>query len=131
MINSIRDRLDWAKEQVLPPFSLELVLTSGRSYFIKWIFRFANDDESVTIRIWDLRAVNAADQQVLLKAMNEVRDRDDYDNVEKIHPNLDQGNLHVRIDAIEALVEWHDRIWPVAPEAQSDPQPRRIGFDSE
>lgn len=124
---TVRQQLEWAQEQVLPPLSFEVVLRSGRSYFAKWIFRFTDEDELITIRIWDFRAMAETDQGDLLARMNEIRDRADYEDLERLHPKLDQANLHVRLDQIEALLEWHDRLWPVASPGE-EPRPRRIGF---
>lgn len=117
---TIRDHLRRVKEQVIPPLALQLVLKSGQQFFVKWIAKFSDEDESITVRIWDTRAFNENDYVQLLARLKEVKERADFDNVQALHPKLDQGNLHVCVDSIECLIEWHDRLWPVpAPDQQS------------
>ena len=117
---TIRDHLRRVKEQTIPPLGLELVLKSGQQYFVKWIFKFSDEDESVTVRVWDTRAFTEHDYAELLERISQVQDRSEYEKPALLHPKLDQGNLHVSVDSIACLVEWHDRLWPVpTPEEQS------------
>jgi hypothetical protein len=117
---TIRDHLRRVKEQTVPPLGLELVLKSGQQYFVKWIFKFSDEDESITVRVWDTRAFTDLDYADLLERISEVQDRSEYEKPELLHPKLDQGNLHVAVDSIACLVEWHDRLWPVpTPDEQS------------
>lgn len=117
---TIRDHLRRVKEQVIPPLGLQLVLKSGQQYFVKWIAKFSDEDESITVRLWDTRAFNDNDYAQLLARLKELKGRADFDDLKALHPKLDQGCLHVRVESIECLIEWHDCLWPVpAPEQQS------------
>lgn len=112
MAASILDYLTWSIERTIPPLCLELVLKSGRSFWIAWVFRFGKDDPMITMRVWDMRAIGDDDETQLLSNMNALRDRNAPDYMKRLHPKLDQANLRIPPDSIECLVEWHDRIWP-------------------
>lgn len=127
---TLRDHFTWAKEQSLPPFAFEVLLRSGQSFYVKWIFRFHPHDDVITLRIWDLRALSPSDHTELLQRLNAVTDRSGYGDMKLLHPKIDQANLRVRFADITAIVEWHDRIWPVADNAGDEPPPMRIGFES-
>ena len=105
--------LGWSQEQTMPPLCLELLLRSGRSYWIAYIFRFEPDAPMITMRIWDMRAFTDADTQALMSTLNTVHDRTAPDYAAKLHRKLDQATLRVAPGDIEALIEWHDRTWPL------------------
>ena len=71
----------------------------------------------VGLRIWDLRAV---DVSTLPEKLNDVANREEWENFREIDPALDQANLWVHSAEIEGFVEWHDRYWPAA-EAEEGP----------
>jgi hypothetical protein len=104
--------LKMAMNQTIPPMVLELILRSGRSFYIKNVFPVDENVGLVPIRVWDVRALNQADLDTVLRRLNSVKSRDELDNVERLHPKLDQGNLWVLVSEIEAIMEWHDRFWP-------------------
>jgi hypothetical protein len=104
--------LKMAMNQTIPPMVLELILRSGRSFYIKNVFPVDENVGLVPIRVWDVRALNQADLDTVLRRLNSVKSRDELENVERLHPKLDQGNLWVLVSEIEAIMEWHDRFWP-------------------
>jgi len=104
--------LKMAMNQTIPPMVLELILRSGRSFYIKNVFPVDENLGLVPIRVWDVRALNQADLDTVLRRLNSVKSRDELENVERLHPKLDQGNLWVLVSEIEAIMEWHDRFWP-------------------
>jgi hypothetical protein len=104
--------LKMAMNQTIPPMVLELILRSGRSFYIKNVFPVDESVGLVPICVWDVRALNQADLDTVLRRLNTVKSRDELENVERLHPKLDQGNLWVLVSEIEAIMEWHDRFWP-------------------
>jgi hypothetical protein len=104
--------LKMAMNQTIPPMVLELILRSGRSFYIKNVFPVDENVGLVPIRVWDVRALNQADLDTVLRRLNSVKSRDELETVERLHPKLDQGNLWVLVSEIEAIMEWHDRFWP-------------------
>jgi hypothetical protein len=113
--------------QTIPPFLLEIVLKSGRSYFVKDVFDHFDETGLFPIRVWDLRALTDADSQGLLETLNTTKERDAWGDFLTLHPKLDQANLWLRADEIAHVVEWHDRLWPI-PEQPIDGHDRSIGF---
>jgi hypothetical protein len=128
MTLTVLQYLRMARNQTIPPLVLELILRSGRSFYIKNIFPVDEATGLVPIRVWDLRALNQADLDTVLRRLNTVKSRDELENVERLHPKLDQGNLWVRVSEIEAIMEWHDRFWPSV--EGSEDRRVRIGFSS-
>lgn len=120
--------LRMAMNQTIPPMMLELILRSGKSFYVKNVFPFDENVGLVPMRVWDVRALTQADLDTLLRRLNTVKSRDELENVERLHPKLDQGNLWVLLSEIGAIMEWHDRFWPSV-EASGDRQVR-IGFPS-
>lgn len=106
------DYLAAMEGRTFPPLLLELLLRSGRSYFLKNAYRPSSDTEMVVLRVWDLRAV---DVQRIPAQLNEVSRPEDWEDFSRIDPALDQANLWVRADEIIGFVEWHERYWPVSP----------------
>jgi hypothetical protein len=128
MTLTVLQYLRMARNQTIPPLVLELILRSGRSFYIKNIFPVDEATGLVPIRVWDLRALNQADLDTVLRRLNTVKSRDELENVERLHPKLDQGNLWVLVSEIEAIMEWHDRFWPSV--EGSEDRRVRIGFTS-
>jgi hypothetical protein len=122
---SILDYLKEVQGQSLPPLMLELILKSGRSFFIKQIIRVDDVSGLISIRVWDLRALSAEDIKALQVELNQILDREELNNI-SLHPHVDQGNLRAYISEIEAVVEWHDRVWPSIEEHQE--RRSTIGF---
>jgi hypothetical protein len=109
---SVREYLKRAKDQTIPPLVLELILRSGKSFYIKSVFEVDDKAEMVPLRVWDMRALNQADLDTVLRRLGAVQSRDELENIERLHPKLDQGNLWVLLSEIEAIVEWHSDLWP-------------------
>jgi hypothetical protein len=109
---SVWEYLSRAKDQTVPPLVLELILRSGRSFYIKNVFAYDEKAEIVPLRVWDLRALAQADLDTVLRRLSAVRSRDQLENIERLHPKLDEGNLWVLVSEIEAIVEWHSALWP-------------------
>ena len=109
---SVREYLSRAKDQTVPPLVLELILRSGRAFYIKNVFGFDENAEVVPLRVWDLRALSQADLDTVLRRLSAVQSRDELENIERLHPKLDQGNLWVLVSEIQAIVEWHSTLWP-------------------
>lgn len=117
---TVREYLNRAKDQTVPPLVLELFLRSGKSFYIKNVFPYDEHAEIVPLRVWDLRALAQADLDTVLRRLSAVQSRDQLDNIERLHPKLDEGNLWVLVSEIEAIVEWHSALWPAIdrPEAR-------------
>jgi hypothetical protein len=126
MTRTVLEYLRVVTNQTIPPMVLELILRSGRSFYIKHVFPIDEAAGLVPIRVWDLRALNQADLDTVLRRLNTVKSREDLEDVERLHPKLDQGNLWVLVSEIEAIMEWHDRFWPSV--EGSDERQVRIDF---
>jgi hypothetical protein len=109
---TVREYLSRAKDQTVPPLVLELFLRSGKSFYIKNVFAYDEKAEIVPLRVWDLRALAQADLDTVLRRLSAVQSRDELENIERLHPKLDEGNLWVLVSEIEAIVEWHSALWP-------------------
>lgn len=109
---TVREYLSRAKNQTVPPLVLELFLRSGKSFYIKNAFAYDEHAEIVPLRVWDLRALAQADLDTVLRRLSAVQSRDELENIERLHPKLDEGNLWVLVSEIEAIVEWHSALWP-------------------
>jgi hypothetical protein len=109
---SVREYLRRAQDQVVPPLVLELILRSGKSFYIKSVFPVDEKAEMVPLRVWDVRALAQADLDTVLRRLSAVESREQLENIEKLHPKLDHGNLWVLVSDIEAIVEWHSDLWP-------------------
>jgi hypothetical protein len=109
---SVREYLSRAKNQTVPPMVLEIILRSGKSFYIKSVFAYDEQAEIVPLRVWDLRALAQADLDTVLRRLSAVQSRDELENIQRLHPKLDEGNLWVLVSEIEAIVEWHSALWP-------------------
>ncbi len=109
---TVREYLNRAKDQTVPPLVLELFLRSGKSFYIKNVFAYDEQAQIVPLRVWDLRALGQADLDTVLRRLSAVQSRDELENIERLHPKLDEGNLWVLVSEIEAIVEWHSALWP-------------------
>jgi hypothetical protein len=109
---SVREYLRRTQDQTIPPLVLELILRSGKSFYIKSVFPVDDKAEMVPLRVWDVRALTQADLDTVLRRLSAVVSREELENIEKLHPKLDQGNLWVLLSEIEAIVEWHSDLWP-------------------
>ena len=74
---SVREYLDRAKGQTIPPMVLELILRSGKSFYIKNVFAVDEKSEMVPLRVWDLRALSQADLDTVLRRLGAVQSRDE------------------------------------------------------
>ena len=109
---SVREYLSRAAKQTVPPLVLEMILRSGKSFYIKNVFAFEPAAEMVPLRVWDVRALAQADLDTVLRRLSAVHSRDELENIQRLHPKLDEGNLWVLVSEIEAIVEWHSVLWP-------------------
>jgi hypothetical protein len=115
---------EWMKRikgDIVPPFCVELFLINNHSYFINGVTYWEDDDPIAVVRIWDLRIMTDDDIVKLKEAMNNARDRREYEKPDNIHKKLDWANLRVSKDYIAYVIEWHDRLWPGS----------KIGFKAE
>ncbi|MBS1241345.1 MAG: hypothetical protein H6R40_772 [Gemmatimonadetes bacterium] len=128
MTFTVLEYLKRATGQTIPPMVLELVLRSGRSFYVKTVFPVNEATGLVPVCVWDLRALDQADHETVLRRLSTVTSRHELENVERLHPKLDHGTLWVLISEVEAIMEWHDRFWPPV----EDPEHRqvRIGVQS-
>jgi hypothetical protein len=108
---SVREYLRRARDQTIPPLVLELILRSGKSFYIKNVLAIDEKAGVVPLRVWDVRALTQADLETVLRRLSAVQSRDELENIERLHPKLDQGNLWVVLSEIEAIVEWHSAFW--------------------
>jgi hypothetical protein len=102
------------KKSIVPPLCVEIFLINYRSYFLNCVAYWEDDDPIAVLRIWDLREMTVDDIDTLKQKMNSVQDRKEYGKPIKIHKKLDWANLRVSKDYITYVIEWHDRLWPVA-----------------
>jgi hypothetical protein len=109
---SVREYLKRAKGQTIPPLVLELIMRSGKSFYVKNVLEVDDNAEMVPLGVWDLRALMQDDLDTVLRRLAAVQSRDELENIERLHPKLDQGNLWVLLSEIEAIVEWHSSLWP-------------------
>jgi hypothetical protein len=109
---SVREYLKRAKGQTIPPLVLELIMRSGKSFYVKNVLEVDDNAEMVPLGVWDLRALMQDDLDTVLRRLGAVQSRDELENIERLHPKLDQGNLWVLLSEIEAIVEWHSSLWP-------------------
>jgi hypothetical protein len=116
---SVGEYLSRARNQTVPPLVLELILRSGKSFYIKNVFAYDEKAEIVPLRVWDVRALSQADLDTVLRRLSAVQSRDELENIERLHPKLDQGNLWVLVSEIEAIVEWHSALWPEVDRAEA------------
>ncbi len=125
---SVRDYLRQAKDHTIPPLVLELILRSGKSFYIKNVLAIDEKAGMVPLRVWDVRALTQADLETVLRRLSAVQSRDELENIERLHPKLDQGNLWVVLSEIEAIVEWHSALWS----AVDSPEGRHVilGFNA-
>ena len=124
---TVRQYLQWTRGQTIPPFVLEVLLRSGRSFFVKNVFDIHEEDpDLIALRVWDLRALSETDEEQVMAKLNALKARDSIKSAQELHPNIDEGNLRVRISEIEGLMEWHDRFWPEPLEPERKMQ---IGFE--
>ena len=100
--------LQMAKGQTIPPLLLEVVLRSGRAYFVKNVVEHFDPSGLFALRVWDLRSVDA---RSLLSALN-TRPTDEWREYRKFLPALDEGVLWLCVGDIEHVIEWHKRFWP-------------------
>jgi hypothetical protein len=112
MTTTVLEYLRRATDQTIPPMVLELVLRSGRSFYVKTVFPVNEATGLVPLCVWDLRALDQADHETVLRRLNAVATREELENVERLHPKLDHGTLWVPVSEIEAILEWQDRFWP-------------------
>ena len=106
---------EWMKRikgDIVPPFCVELFLINNHSYFINGVTYWEDNDPIAVVRIWDLRIMTDDDIVKLKEAMNNARDRREYEKPDNIHKKLDWANLRVSKDYIAYVIEWHDRLWP-------------------
>jgi hypothetical protein len=80
---SVREYLDRAKGQTIPPLVLELILRSGKSFYIKSVFAVDEKAEMVPLRVWDLRALTRRPDTVLRRLPVQSRMTQ---NIERLHP---------------------------------------------
>ena len=69
--------IDWLARctESIPPFCVEIVLSDGARYFVHSAHRQASSEDSLVLRIYDLRALSAEDAEQVKKSSNEVNDR--------------------------------------------------------
>jgi len=96
----------------VPPFCCEIVFRDGKSYYLHSILQKNENTKTLTIRVWDLRALNDSEIEEIKKTINELNNRHELTEEHKIHPKLDYGNMRLRLDDIMYCIEWHDRLWP-------------------
>ena len=72
---TVRQYLDRAKGQTIPPLVLELILRSGKSFYIKSVFSVDDKAEMVPLRVWDLRALTQADLDAVMAAIETIKQK--------------------------------------------------------
>jgi hypothetical protein len=91
---------------------LEVFLRSGKSFYVKSVSAVDEQAEMVPLEVWDVRALTQADLDTVLRRLSAVSSRDELENIERLHPKLDQGNLWIQLSEIAAIVEWRSDLWP-------------------
>ena len=105
---------DWVLQirETVPPLCVEVILKDGGKYYLHSFSSYEKENDSLVLRIWDLRAFIPEDLEGLKLALNKVTDRSQLNYEQQIHPKLDWANLRLHLDDIAYCVEWHDRLWP-------------------
>jgi hypothetical protein len=115
-----------AAKQTIAPLLLEIVLKSGRSYYIKNVSSRFDATGLFALRIWDLRGLSQSDYSNLTTMLTAKKEMDAWVDYRSIFPKLDEGILWLTVTEVEHIVEWHDRFWP-EPEPKESERPV-IGF---
>ena len=109
---SVREYLSRAKDQTVPPLVLELILRSGKSFYIKNVFAFDKQAEMVALRVWDVRALAQADLDTVLRRLSAVQSRDELENIERLHPKLVTAEYRIaKRPAGHVLVDYNQNAW--------------------
>jgi hypothetical protein len=105
----------WLKiigDSIIPPYCVEIILFDNSNHYLHSVNMVNSANDSAVLRIWDLRAFNETDIEELKKNLNEIKDRNELAQEQKIHPKLDWANLRVNLNDVKYCIEWHDRLWP-------------------
>jgi hypothetical protein len=104
----------WVEQinDTIPPFCVEVYLKDGNRYFLHSVGAKESENNSVVLRIWDLRALTDRDIDEMKSSLNKIKTREELHDEQKIHPKLDWANLRIHLNDIAYCVEWHDRLWP-------------------
>lgn len=94
--------------EVIPPFSLELVLRDSSHYFLHSIEARHKRSGSVVLKVWDLRALDESDLETLRVTLAAVDDREMMKETKRVHPRLDTGTLRMRVEDLWYCIEWRD-----------------------
>lgn len=111
-LNFIQGWLKQIRDQIIPPFCVELVLSEHSRYYLHSICMTNEATNSAIIRIWDFRAMNDDDIEKMKANLNNIKKRDDLEEEKNVHPKLDWANLRICFQDILFCFEWHDRLWP-------------------
>jgi len=109
---------------IVPPLCVEVVLKDGGRYYLHSFNSYEKANDSLVLRIWDLRVFTPEDLENLKSSLNKITDINQLNQEQDIHPKLDWANLRLYLSDISYCVEWHDRLWP----PENRPQ---IGFVQE
>lgn len=113
----LRHIAEATEKELIPPFVVEIVMRDHRSYFLQDVLQWDEESGTVTLRIWDLRALSDQDREVVkLKVSNPI-DKKINGEGKNLHPHLNFANLRIAIKDIMYCIEWPDRMWPVGSEA--------------
>ena len=90
--------------QTLPPLLLEVLLKSGRSFYVKNAFAPNREKEMVVLRVWDLRAV---DVSTLPGRLNETESREAWGQFSEIDPSFQSPRWRIAFPCPSALRSTH------------------------
>lgn len=93
MEHSLHYVKDWLlhinKDDIIPPFCVEIVFMDNTRYYLHSMFDFDKQTETAILRIWDLRALDQNDIEDLKHNLNKIHSRSELKSLEKVHPKID------------------------------------------
>jgi hypothetical protein len=100
-------------EEQIPPYCVELVLRDRNRHFVACGYPKINKEaDSITLRIWDMRAVSDERAELLKKRINESIRSGKVLTPEDPETGLDWANIRLEPGSLLYCIEWHQRFWP-------------------
>jgi hypothetical protein len=119
--------LKLARGQTIAPLLLEVVMRSGKSYFLKEVLDTFDAEGLFAVRVWDMRALTDKDTKAVMDSLTAHHERDAWVKYRELQPKLDEANLWLNASDVEHIVEWHDKTWPISANAEEAGRPA-MGF---
>lgn len=115
-VSALINQLKIAAKGPIPPFVLEVFLTSGQSYHVHSLVEAPggqDEDELLVFRIWDFTRLDDEDILEVKRKVDAIGKRSVYDDPSMLHPEATWSALHVPQNCIAHFIVWHDKGWNV------------------